>query len=1041
MGLQRIHSLFPRRTINVTDTSFSIPESTVTLSESDVYEGIEVSGFKSFGVSVGSFGEVSLEQGLDISAGGEIQPGTQLRAHLTDQGSSMEGSTREISDFDMIYVSLTNPLFNITLGDQFARWPFEGILSGNKKIKGLSASYTPSFGTVSAFGSLSEGRRTVQTIRGRSGTQGPYYLTGRGEPGIISPVDGTVRVQMNGKVLEEGRDNHFVVDYDFGTITFTPRVLIRDDAIIRVEYEYKTYDYRRSLLGGDVGFFNSDSSLALRGVLWTESDNKNHPVDLVLSDDHKELLKDAGDQKIYAPVAIPVSPLEFSERSSMFPLYRKQKDTLTGEDIFIHVPQNPPPPDSIRTFYEVYFSRATGDNTGSYEIDTTRRHPNQDIYRYVGSGKGEYTPYSPVPAPIRETAGELEMAYSSPNLNININLAGKEHNRNLFSDIDNDNNLSSAAKVNFSAGNLTRENPSVSLDGSYYFRSRNFSDELLSAHDRRQRWGEESTENEDMVQNQYWESNIGFSPFSSLIFRIGAGQSFRDSLRETEKIQSNTDLYFFEERLGLNHTATVFRHHLSHTHLTHRQNSRISLRLNTMDLSLIHRDEWFLDTLSAGRGKVTGGAEFTFHPLNLTQRFEYSQFRKGEMFPGVVDTGYSVGWDQSFSHSPVDGWSLTGESRWHRVKHHGQSSSSTLLLYLLSEVQPQQSGFSSRQEFRSNQEQASLFIQVPVYAGRGLGTHVYDSLRNEYVPRKAGDYQMREMEVYDRVSEQRIRKSTFNADWYFSPQRPVDGILGDLSYQGVVTLEEHVDAANSSLKSRFPGILSLSSNRNNRWDDDVQYAFLSYRQDVNWNPNIAYRANLYLLTSLRQLRSYREKTVEPGLSAQRRFNSLTLDANAKYVRINREDSSGYFRSNNNFEIHDVSLELIQRQRLGHDFEIYLRENLGFAYKSQRYSSAPKISDNLYFQIRPGISWRSGGRGFAEFSYTFSRVPQSGDLDYRMAGGFSSGTSHVFSLFADVQTGNNFSVGGSYRGEVNKPYGSSTYGDFTHIFSIQARAFF
>jgi hypothetical protein len=134
-GLPKVYSLFDKKFYSPSDTQqLSLKQKKKHFSPGDD-DQLKVSGYKSVGVSIGSFGQINIAQGLDVQIGGEIRPGTEISAHLSDEGSSLEGNTREISDFDMIYITLKDPLFDITAGDQYCFWLPGGILSGNKKYK------------------------------------------------------------------------------------------------------------------------------------------------------------------------------------------------------------------------------------------------------------------------------------------------------------------------------------------------------------------------------------------------------------------------------------------------------------------------------------------------------------------------------------------------------------------------------------------------------------------------------------------------------------------------------------------------------------------------------------------------------------------------------------------------------------------------------------------------------------------------------------------------------------------------------------------
>ena len=137
-GLPKIYSLYPKIRLRARDTLEEKTEKKYSVSLLNQSENLNVSGYKSISVAAGNLGQISLEQGLDVQIGGELRPGTELKAHFSDQGSTLDGVTREISEFDMIYVTLSDPKFDILAGDQYINWPMQGILSGQKNQRTVS---------------------------------------------------------------------------------------------------------------------------------------------------------------------------------------------------------------------------------------------------------------------------------------------------------------------------------------------------------------------------------------------------------------------------------------------------------------------------------------------------------------------------------------------------------------------------------------------------------------------------------------------------------------------------------------------------------------------------------------------------------------------------------------------------------------------------------------------------------------------------------------------------------------------------------------
>jgi hypothetical protein len=879
--------------------------------------------------------------------------------------------------------------------------------------------------------------------------QGPYYLTGRGEAGIITPVNGTVKVRVNGNDLVEGSDEDFTVDYDIGAVTFNPRVLISQDDFIRIEYEYKAFDYRRTFAGGGASYYTKDSAFSVRGVLWSESDDKNNPVEMQLSGREKEILRNSGNNPAYAAsTARPVHPLDVARMSVFHPLYKKAYDAAAQDTILVYTPYDPLHPENTRGFYTASFTSIQAGAAGAdYVIDTTVWR-GQFVYRYAGAGQGNFTALAPITAPMRESAGELLMRLELPRVNASLNIAGKESNRNLFSAAGGGSELASAVMFKLSAGEKTFDRRSVWADADYRFRSHKFRDEIFSADERRGGWGAADVVDESRGhQFQSWESTVGGTVVKGAAVSVGAGQAFVDSLAETEKITGDAQIRLAGNKYGVDAGAAVFRHHLSDLDISRRRHGKFSARpALSWEASLGYSDEWRTDTSGYGGGHLSGTAEAAYIPANLRQSFNVVQYRRGERFPGSVDTGYALTWSQSAAFSPLEKWRLTGDSRWRRTMISGQSSASTFLMSAASEIEQTKSGLSSRQEYRINQELASRFEQKMFFIGQGLGTHAFDSTIGEFRPSAHGDHIIQEVEIYDNTSSATVRKTILSGDWYFKPANTVSGILNDLAWSGVLSLEEHVDSRNRNVITYVPGLLSLFPSD----DDDSSlppypnYADLSYRQDINHQvQGSLWRSRLYFLPGMRIIRGYKEPSFETGLLVERRKDRLLLSAEPRYLTISRENLPGMHGGlHSGVDMADVSAELVQSLGRGERFEFYVRERVGrIMDNGPNRAGAVPLDSSVYLQVRPGIVHRPVRGGAAELSYTFSYVPWSGaDLDYRMAGGGRPGTSHIITFHGDINTGRHFNLSGFYRGEVTQRGGERDYSPMTHVFSMQVKAF-
>lgn len=1035
-GLPKTYSLFEKKYSDPKTASLSLEDSSSSFLSQNPVENLSVSGYKSLLVSMGSFGEVNLEQGLDVRIGGEIRPGTEINAHLSDQGSTLDGATREISEFDMIYVTLTDPLYNITVGDQYMEWPFKGILSGQKKIKGISASLTPRNFQIGAFGALSGGTFTIENFKGQNGIQGPYYLKGKGEAGLITPVGGTVRIEVNGKTLEEGEDKDFTVDYDLGTFTFNPKLLIKDEDLIRVEYEYKMFDYQRVFSGATAGYSTPDSSFSVKGVLWSEYDNKNHPIDLDLSAGDKASLAAAGDSPPFGSTAQLLNRNDVPTYDAVYALYKKVFNSSGKDSFFVHKRYDPFNRADIDSFYLVWF-RDLGDNQGDY-VSTDSTVGGDVVYSYAGPGKGNFSPTAPLPAPKRTTNGEVMAKLSLPYLKSTVNVAGQEFDKNLFSSRDDGDNLGSQAYATLLAGNKDYKNRSLWTGGDYRYISKKFNGEALSDFERKDQWDDRST-SDSASERQIWNSFLGTTVLPGVSTELAYGQNRDDSILENDKFSDNTRLSW-KELLILNYDISYIRHFLYPlAGFTRKETATTSLTLGNHEFKLLYNDEWREDTAGLGWGLIGGGMEYFFTPLQLRQSFTYNQGRMGDK--GLLssqDTGSYFLYEGSLNRKILPGWTLSGSGEFMKKDIKNRETSTTALVDVNSNVAPEKTGFTSTQHYRTSSEKASRFIQVPVYAGKGLGTYIFDSTLNEYVPHIPGDYNLIQKELTDQASSERIRKTSLEFTWSYHPLKKIQGILRDLYWRGSLISEEHLDADEKGVLSWIPGLYSLGSYFGGKEPSRSSYTDVSYRQELEWQPDSSIKgvsAHLYILPSYKKIRTYIEPGMDIGLGGGVDRKRLFIGDESRWIFVEHDDSAS-----SNYKFSDLNSELTEKIHLPRDFELYLKECAGMAFFPNDHNTQLSLDTNTYYQINPGITWKPGLKGWVDASYTFSLVNLPENSDYRLARGFSAGSSHVFNVTIELQFGNHFSMSGSYRGELGKDPGSDSFDSKDHTVSLEVKAF-
>lgn len=1045
-GLPKVYSLFNKQFYSPSDTGqLSLKQKKRQFSLSDD-DQLKISGYKSVGVSIGSFGQINIAQGLDIQIGGEIRPGTEISAHLSDEGSSLEGNTREISDFDMIYIKLRDPLFDVTAGDQYLSWLPGGILSGSKKIKGLSLNVHKELWHFGAFGALSGGKYAFEQFRAVTGIQGPYTLKGSGERGFIYPVSGTVKCRLNGVLLSEGTDNGFTVDYDMGTVTFTSQTIVTDDDIIKIEYEYKLFDYQRVVLGGSAGFHTPDSSFSAEGVLWSEFDNKNNPIDLSFSNEELRILKQTGDNPPQGGAlnSEPVHPNDAAKEDAIRPLYKIIKSS-GGASYFEHTRFNRLKPDSNSGFFNVWFSSA-GDKKGEYERTYSSFYKDY-IYYYTGIGKGSYTPRISLTTPKRLTSGELGIRLNYPILKADIAIAGQEHDKNLFSSKDDKNNLSSSGKINLIAGRKSFDKKSLWFTGNFSGTSRRFEGELVSAWDRYSGWNDR-TLTSTPKQLLLWETGSGVTIIPGLWTQLLYGQN-RQETSITDKL-NNTTSYTISKLLQLTYNGNYFRHNPQNSSdYSHTQQLASKSTFTNHEITTSLAEQWREDSLHNGNGMITAALGYTFTPWALKQQITFDKLKsgKGEIFSSS-DSGWQFLWNQSLQHTLFSIWKLDATSHFYQQVLNQTAKTTSLLINMKGELETESKRFSTQHSYRSSSERSTSYITVPIYAGKGLGTHIIDTTKIQgdttidyFIPHTVGDWIIERREVSDQLSDVRMKKNLLTLSWALEPPENTDGILGDLRWEGNLACEEYNSSEKDNISSWLPGVKSLQLSSKKQWSSAIQYSDLSYRQDIDWThpSKSTFTASLNAEPFFKQMLSYRESGIESGLTFRTVSKKRKFTYNLRYTSLFHDDSTSI-----DYDMYDLGLEFLQRFELKHGFGVYLQENTGIGREKRHDEMTAKepfnVSNHFYLQINPGITFRLNNVGWAELSYTFSRVAIPGEYDYRIARGHLSGLSHVLSFTADVRVGKYFSIRGMYRGEFRKNSPQRTFDNRNNIFSMEMKAF-
>lgn len=394
-------------------------------------------GHVSRGVLTGSNQSARIESGLRLQVEGEVAPGVHLEAELTDEDTPLvpEGVTRQFDQFDRIRIGFSSDYGRIELGD------FDALLQGTRygrlqrKLQGAGVSTStlanPAPGLsslqVSAGAAISRGQFHAIDLDVKEGVQGPYRLLGAAGERFILVLPGTERVYLDGALLERGLDGDYVMDYALGELTFTARHLMGPDRRVRIEYEYTTNRYTRTLSFAEasLGFGGSTehpwARLVVGGI--READGSAFVDEQGLTAGDSALVAQSMDGNVQVDGAVRV----IYDPEALYTHYTRTMDA-GGEIIYSEYTGSL---DGMEEVYRVPFT-FVGEGLGAY-----RRIPSQSggiAYEWIGEGGGSYIAARTLPVPSSKMLGEARLhILGIPRIRLETGIAGSSRDRNRLS--------------------------------------------------------------------------------------------------------------------------------------------------------------------------------------------------------------------------------------------------------------------------------------------------------------------------------------------------------------------------------------------------------------------------------------------------------------------------------------------------------------------------------------------------------------------------------------------------------------------------------
>ncbi|MGH8004536.1 MAG: hypothetical protein ACRECJ_07420, partial [Limisphaerales bacterium] len=369
-----------------------------------------ISGQKSFGLTYSPAGDAEFSQSLSLALKGKLSDRVGFSAKLSDRNLPSGSGTfsKRLEQFDQIGFGFNFPQGDLSLGDVFFKGNAGSFLNFERKISGLGAAvHTPKESLAVAFGSGPGEFRTV-LLAGQEGKQGPYYFAS----GRSFIVPGSEKVYLDGTLLNLGREADYEIDYERGSVTFSPRRAISSFSRIRVEYEFQSGPYAKNITAAQSATRFAGENLKLRVGYLSAKDKMDSPLLNGLTPEEKARLSAAGSDSSAAVRDGAVFVGQGKGDYTAFP-------DSSGSRQYRYVGAD-------AGDYTVSFSLARG-GTGDY------RYLGGGVYEYVGKRQGSYLPVLYLPVPNSETGASIGLEFGPKNFLGFAEAAYSQANRNLFS--------------------------------------------------------------------------------------------------------------------------------------------------------------------------------------------------------------------------------------------------------------------------------------------------------------------------------------------------------------------------------------------------------------------------------------------------------------------------------------------------------------------------------------------------------------------------------------------------------------------------------
>lgn len=368
-------------------------------------EEVKLKGNKEVGFKIEE-GNFSLVQSTNLKVEGEIGNNIEVEGIFQDENLPSEG-TVSLSELEEAYFNIKSPYFKTKIGDFFLKG--ENIerkmlgMEGEGKTEGFLLKVGTGYGK-GTFESIK-----IDVVPGKNG---PYFL---GIQRYERIIPGSEKVYLDNKLLKGGKDEDYIIDYEKGIITFTPKVNISNTSNLRVDFEkieggFDKYYFLKS-------FSPNFKNFELNFNYFLEKDFEKNPL-FSLSDSDKIFLKTIGDtQKILYTKGyeyVGEGKGDYIKRGDTLIYVGEKKGNYVAQFIFV------------------------GENKGDYIFNDLK-----GCFEYVGKEKGDYIPQKILYLPQRKNFFSTSFSFKEQK----IEFFFSEFDKNIYSNLNDKDNVDFGVKT------------------------------------------------------------------------------------------------------------------------------------------------------------------------------------------------------------------------------------------------------------------------------------------------------------------------------------------------------------------------------------------------------------------------------------------------------------------------------------------------------------------------------------------------------------------------------------------------------------------